>query len=182
MDSLKVLISGINCQFNNQVFVDHFWFDDIWIIHFMDSYSRFFAAKHATNKASELIDLDFENLWIGQLCAPGSVQRHFDLKRNEFSSLLDHYNINVRPVTPNRHDQNNLEPKHGVICSIFAGLLSAAPEDSMKLLSVSSVLIFKKMHGTEKLSAFEIFKGYLKQIDNSIFPQGTTVELFTARD
>lgn len=35
----KVSIAGINPEFNDLVFIEHFWLDNICLIHFMDAHS-----------------------------------------------------------------------------------------------------------------------------------------------
>lgn len=115
----KLSIAGINRQVNELVFVDNFFLDDFCLIHFMEAYSRYSACQLHPSTALVPASVAFENLWIGQFWPPETAQEDLSFQHNQFSSIIQHYNIPFRPVPPKRHHKNLLEPKHGVIRATF---------------------------------------------------------------
>lgn len=123
----KLSIFRINRQFNDLVLVDHFWLEEICLVLFMDAYSRYSTAQPVQTKCLSEVFVAFENLWIGQFWPPCAIKGDLAFKYDEFFSLLNHCKTDFRPVAPSRHYKNLLEPKHGVIRSVYTRLTSASP-------------------------------------------------------
>lgn len=178
----KVSISGINRCFNDVVFVDHFWLDDICLFHAMDSFSRFSIAQPVTSTAISEVIVAFENLWISHFWPPSQVQGDLAFRFPKFTDFLAKCNISFRPVPPRRHHKNLLEPKHGVIRAVYLRLKSASPSENTGLLTVSAVRISNELYGSDTMSSFELAKGYTKPIDDSFFPQGVSEDIVAAHE
>lgn len=101
----KISIAGINREFNDVVFIDHLWLDEICLLHVMDSYSRFSIAQPVQSTALSQAVVAFENLWISHFWPPSSVQGDLAFRFPEFIDFLNQYNISFRPVPPKKASQ-----------------------------------------------------------------------------
>lgn len=98
----------------------------------MDSYSRFSSFLVFNNASIPTAITAIESCWLGQfwnlLCAQAEAAFH----NNVFVSFLHSIGSDLRPVPPRRHRNNALEPRHGVIRSIFLRLKSANTGTSLQ--------------------------------------------------
>lgn len=148
----------------------------------MDSYSRFSAVYPVPDGSISSAVVAFEATWVAQFWPPESVQGDQAFAKTEFTDYLKNNSISFRPVPSRRHHKNTLEPKHGIIRSIFLRLLSASPEADKTVLALHAVRISNDLYGSDTLSSFEIAKGYTKPINPDETPQKITEELVRARD
>ena len=93
--------------------------------------------------------------------------------------MLEKYDISMRPVPPRRHEKNMIEPRHGVIRSIYMRIRDQSI--SPKIAAIEAIKISNDLYGNDVMSAFEIAKGFSRPICNqSIKPVDN--ELIEAHD
>ena len=95
---------------------------------------------------------------------------------------LSTYGIKFRPVPSRKHHKKPLEPKHGIIRSIFLRLKHSSPDTSISLLALRAVTISNDLYGSDIMSSFDIAKGFFKPIVENIAPILVEQELITARE
>ncbi len=163
----KVSISTLSKQFNEIVCIDHFFLDEICLVHCMDLVSRFSAvqAVESTNLADAVVA--FEACWVSQFWYPESLHGDKAFQIGEFKLYAESLDIPIRPVPPRRHSKNSIESKHNVIRSIYIRLKEAAKDNhNAKLAAYKAVSISNDLYGNDTLSAFELAKGFTKPIMN----------------
>lgn len=143
----------------------------------MESYSRFSVALPVETTALSQSVIAFETLWMSPFWPSFAVQGDLAFLHPAFTTFLDDYNTLFRPIPPARHYKNLLDPKHGVIRSVYLRLKSAAPDLFPSLFALSAVRISDELYGSNILSSFEIAKGYSKPIYHSFLLQYTPGKL-----
>ena len=172
----------MNRSFNDVIMVDHFYLEQLRVFHAMDSYSRLSAAYVVPDATLGSAAIAFESISIAQFWPPEAVQGDQAFTGDAFQQYLKSHGISFRPVPSRRHHKNTLEPKHGIIRSIFLRLQSASPNTSSALLALQEVSISNDLYGSDKLSAFELAKRFTKPIavDSELAP--VPADLIAARD
>ena len=172
----------MNRSLNDVVMVDHFYLDQLRVFHAMDSYSRFSADYVVPDASLESAVVAFESVWIGQFWPPDAVQGDQAFTGETFQQYLKSHGISFRPVPSRRHHKNTLEPKHGIIRSIYLRLQSASPTSNSAILALRAVSISNDLYGSDTLSAFELAKGFTKPVaaDSELTP--VPADLIYARD
>lgn len=86
----------------------------------------------------------------------------------------------VRPIPPNRHQKNMLEPRHGPIRFTFIRLRHASPETLVQVLALRSVRVSNDLYISDVISAYEAAKGYTRPIHPYVSPVPVDRELLEA--
>jgi len=178
----KVALSTLNRSFTDVVCVDHFYLEQLRLFHVMDVYSRFSAAGIVDDASLPTAVLSFDAVWLSHFWPPAEVQGDPAFNHEGFLSYLKSLDTAFRPVPPRRHQKNTLEPKHGVIRSIFLRLRSAAPDTDGRLHALQAVRISNDLYGSDTASAFELAKGFSKPIVHHSCPSVLPDDVVRARD
>lgn len=158
----KVTLATLNRSFYDVDCIDHFYLDKLRCFHVMDLYSRFSAACTVPDATLSSAILAFESTWMAQFWSPHAVRGDQAFNHDEFHKYLSNGDISFQPILSRNHQNNALEPQHGVIRSIFLRLKSAHPEENSALLAVLAVTISNDLYGSDIASAFELAKGFSK--------------------
>lgn len=166
----KVSLHMLNKEFNDTVFIDHFYLEDMRIFHIMDGASRFSAISITPNTTMKEAIVAFHSSWLNVHWSPSYVQADQAFNNDEFSKFVDNIGAQLKLVPPRRHNKNILEPKHRIIRNIFSRLRDSNPEADARMLAFSAVRISNDMYGSDTLSAFEMCRGITKPIAKFISP------------
>ena len=120
-----VSLSSLNREFNEIVCIDHFFLENATVFHAMDVATRFSAGIVVESTSMETVILNLELIWFSNFWPPSYIQADGPFQNAMFKSLLDQYDIQLRPVPPRRHCKNPIEPRHGTIRSTFLRMKSA---------------------------------------------------------
>ncbi len=181
--SRRVSLATLSREFNQVVAVDHFYLDSIRLIHFMDTVSRFSACYICESASMKEAIFAFHACWLNQFWTPESLHGDQAFLAKEFQEYISKLGITFRPVPSRRHSKNPLEPKHGVIRSIFIRLKANADEDAdLKLLAMQAVTISNDLYGSDTVSSFEMAKGFTKPISEFNEPIPIPEELISAHE
>lgn len=178
----KVSLSSLNRNFNEIVCMDHCFLDSVTVFHVMDVATRYSAGAVVDNKSIDTAIYSFEQIWISQFWPPGSIQADNAFVENGFDKLRELYDIELRPVPPRRHQKSPIEPRHSTIRSIFLRLKSASPSTSDALHAIRAIRISNDLYGLDKMSAFEMAKGFSKPLMINQKPIPVDDELRIAHD
>lgn len=178
----RVSLSSLNYEFNEVVYLDHFFLDSVTVLHCMDASTRFSAGAVVESTSMESAIRTIELVWFSQFWPPSSFQADGAFNNDIFKSFLDIYDVDLRPVPPRRHCKNAIEPRHGTIRSIFLRLKSADSKTSDSLHAIRSIRISNDLYGSDTLSAFEMAKGYSKPLVANQRPIQVDAELQAAHD
>ena len=161
--SRKVSISSLSKELNEIICVDHFYLDELCLIHFMDIASRFSTVSIASDKSMITAITAFEQNWITHFWYPNIIRGDKAFMEGEFKKYMDSRDIKFDLVPPGRHSRNAIESKHRAIRSIYLRL----KEDkslSIEACAVKAVSISNDLYGSSIMSSFELAKGYSKPI------------------
>lgn len=122
----KVWINGIYSLFNYVVCVDHLYLEDIRLLNFMDSRSRYSAALTVPSASLSDSIIASEYIWVSQFWPPSFVQEDLAFRQDEFDTYLSQYGTIFRHFPTLVHQNNMLESKHGMIRNIFLRLKFAS--------------------------------------------------------
>ena len=95
--------------------IDHFYLDDVRLMHFMDLVTRCSAVYAVDTANMEDAVAAFEACWVSQFWYPEALHGEKAFKVSEFQSYFEELRITFRPVTPGRHSKSAIESKHSVI-------------------------------------------------------------------
>ena len=126
--------------------------------------------------------LAFQATWLAQFWNPSALEGDFAFVTDEFQTFLRDRGIGLRPVPPRRYHKNPLEPKHGVIRSIYLRLKHASPDTDPKVLAHQAVIVSNDLYGSDTVSAFELAKGFTKPVDSSVPPFVLRQDLLDANE
>lgn len=163
--SRKVSISSMSTQFNQVVCVDHFYLDEIRLMHCMDLVSRFSAIQVVDSETLADAVAAFEACWMSHFWYPESIHGDKAFAVGDFKTYMDEVSISFRPMPPGRHSKNAIESKHKVIRSIYLRLKDAAGDrHNARYASYKAVSISNDLYGNNTLGAFEMARGYTKPV------------------
>lgn len=155
----------MSTQFNQVVCVDHFYLDEIRLMHCMDLVSRFSAIQVVDSATLADAVAAFEACLVSYFWYPESIHVDKTFAVGDFKTYMDEVGISFRPVPPGRHSKNAIESKHNVIRSIYLRLKDAAVDrHNPRYASYKAVSISNDLYGNDTLSAFEMAKGYTKPV------------------
>lgn len=63
-------------------------------------------------------------------------------------------------MPPRRHEKNPIEPKHGLIRSIFLRLRLVDTSEHASILSLQAARISNNLYGNDLVSSFELAMGF----------------------
>lgn len=92
------------------------------------------------------------------------MQEDKAFKNAEFRQFCDELSIVTIFLPPRMHRNNILEPKYGIIRSLYSRLRNANADLDPRLISYCAVRISNDMFGSGVLSAFELYRGVSKPI------------------
>ena len=148
----------------------------------MDVATRFSTGSIVDSTSMKSAIFQIELTWISQFWPPTAIQADGAFVNDEFKAFLNQYGIEFRPVPPRRHCKNPIDPRHGVIRSIFLKLKHAEPDVSDELHAIRSVRMSNDLYGTDTLSAYEMAKGYTKPVIAGQLPIAVDDELQKAHE
>lgn len=160
--SRKVSISMMSKEFTEIVCVDHFYLNDICLIHFMELTSRFSSASVVHSKDMESVIKAFEENWVNHFWYPENIKGDKAFEEGAFSNYIKERDISFQLVPTGRHSRNPIESKHGSIRNIFVRLIDAYMQP--EIAAVKAVGISNELYGNTVMSAYELAKGYSKPI------------------
>lgn len=173
----RVSLSSLNRQINEVVCVDHFHLDSVTLLHAMDTATRYSAAFVVESTSLHEAVLGFESCWLSPFWPTTAVHVDSAFWKGSFLDMLKLYDIELRPVPPNRHQKNMLEARHGPIRSIFIRLCHANPTTSAKILAIRAVRVSNDLYGSDVVSAFEAAKGHTRPVLSTDSPVPLDPEL-----
>lgn len=173
----RVSLAILNRQLNDVVCVDHFHLDDHILFHTMDTVMQFSAAHIVESTGLSKAVISFESCWFAQFWPPTAVHANAAFYKGEVLDMLKECDIFLRPMLPNRHQKNMLEPRHGPIRSIYLRLRHASPNASTRVLALRDVRISKYLYGSDVISSFEAAKGFTSPVKPDVLPIPVDAEL-----
>lgn len=162
--------------------IDHFNLDQLRLFHCMDSFSRFLSVYLVPEASVFSATVAFETSWIAHFWPSVAVQGDQAFANEEFLMYLQSNDTTFRPVPSRKHHKNTLQPKHGVIRSIFIRLLNQNPNSNKSILALRAVSISNYVYGSDVMSAFELAKGFSKPLIENSAPEFVSQELVHACD
>jgi len=161
----KVSISSLSKSFNDIVCIDHFYLDQIRLMHCMDLVSRYSAVHIVSTVTMGEAVQAFEACWVSQFWYPESVHGDKAFQVGDFKTYADSLGIKIRPVPPRGHNKNAIESKNRVIRGIFLRLKNAAGDSfDPNVATYKAVSISNSLYGNDTMSVFEPTKGFSKPI------------------
>lgn len=94
--------------------------------------------------------------------------------------MLKLYDISLRPIPPNWHLTNMLEPRHGPIRSILIRFRHAHPETPLPVLELRAVGVSNDLYGSNVVSAYEAAKKYTRPVHSNVPPVPVDNDLLEA--
>ena len=162
----KVSLSSLNSSFNDTVYIDHMYLDDMKIFHAMDMYSRFSACVVTKSTSMTESIIAFQACWLNLHWNPRTVQADPAFKNTEFQQFADDNGFELSIIAPRRHNKNTLEPKHGVIRAIYTRLRASEPDANCELLAYRAISISNDLYGSDTVSSFELCRGFTKPLEH----------------
>lgn len=120
----KVSISSLSNAFNPNLCIGHFYFDEIFLIHFMEQVSRFSTAQNVENTNHEDVICDFESAFVSHFWYPETIQGDKAFKVRKFRNHINILGILFEVVPKGRHYKNPTYSKHGIIRSVSIRLIN----------------------------------------------------------
>ena len=136
-----VSIANLSRDFNQLVFVDHFFQDELSVFHVIDAKSTYSSGSVVNSLSLSDAVASFETSWMSQFWAPVQCQGDQAFTGPEFQEYLKAMGTEFRASPPRRKYKNALEAKHRVIRSIFERLKVANPRTDKRILSLQSIRI-----------------------------------------
>ena len=164
----KVSLSSLTKSFNDLIFIDYFYLDDIRLFHVMDMATRFSACYLSDSHSMSDSIIALQSCWLSHHWTPAEIQADRAFDNQEFRKFCHNLGTNLRLSLPRRHNKNTLEPKHGIIRSIYQRLRSANAHIYPRLVDLQSVSISNDLYGNDTISSFEMAGGYTKPLNNKL--------------
>lgn len=165
--SRKVSISSLSNELNEVVCVDHFYLDELCLIHFMDMSTRFSTACIVENKSMPVAIRSFEESWVTHFWYPAKIRGDKALREGDFKIFMNNRDIEFNLVPKGRHSRNAIESKHAAIRNIFIRLQNDGSLDK-ETTAIKAVAISNDLYGSSVLSSFELAKGYSKPLNGNL--------------
>ena len=124
----KVSLHMMNKQFNHTVFIDHFYLDETRLFHIMDGSTRYSSVSITPSTSMSESIIAFQSAWLNCHWIPEVVQADNAFDNAEFRAFIKTIGAKLQIVPPRRHQKNILEPKHGIVRSIYNRIKSANPK------------------------------------------------------
>ena len=157
-----VSLSNLSREFNQLVFVDHFFLDELQIFHVMDAKSTYSAGTVVDSLTIADAIASFETCWTSQFWAPAQCQGDQAFLAADFQQYLKAMGTTFRPSPARRKYKNAIEGKHRTIRSVFDRLKAANPELDKRVLALQSIRISNDLYGNDIASATELAKLYTR--------------------
>ena len=152
----------------------------------MDTVTRFSACLPCTTTNMTESVFALQTVWLNQFWPPQHIHGDQAFYAQEFQNFLKLYDIGFRSVPSRRHSKNPLEPKHGVIRSIYIRLKSSAKKNKLilsdELLAMQAVSISNDLYGSDTLSSFEMTKGFTKPLSSNNQPIPVPEDVIAAHE
>lgn len=145
--SRKVSISSLSNELNEVVCVDHFYLDELCVVHFMYMSTRFSTALMAEHRSINTAIRAFEETWITHLWYPSKIRGNIVFCEVEFKLYMDNRDIKFYLVPSGRHSRNAIESKHAVIINILIRLLQDGSTDKQNS-AIKAVAISNELYGS----------------------------------
>ena len=124
----------------------------------------------------------FTACWLSHAWSPPTIQADHAFKNADFCNFCEQIGSKLQFSPPRRHNKNLLEPKHGVIRSIFNRLKEDKPDADPATLAYQAVIVSNDLYGTDTVSAFELYHGFTKPIDPAGHKRPLPSSLIEAHD
>lgn len=115
----KVSPSFLRSTFNAFICIDHFYLANVCLLHAIAPVTRYSSCANLFIVSSAYAILCFEFYWLGHFWTPNAVLGGHAINLDEDRTYLSSLHIGLEPIRPRRHNNNVLESKYSVICSIF---------------------------------------------------------------
>lgn len=134
----------------NRAFRSHYWtynlvglcmdtsLRGVTLCHAMHVATRCSAAHVVSTYTIEDAIYAFRLIWISQFWPPEHIHADGTLQTDALTPLLLPYHNKLRPVPPRRNEENMIEPRQGVIRSIFLCLRHANPDSNVSLCAIQA--------------------------------------------
>lgn len=162
--SRPVSLSSMSRIFNDVVCLDHFFPDNLDVLHIMDAQTRYSAGSIVPSTSMSHAIPVFESQWMSQFWPPDAVQADKAFDNNEFQQYLKVYDVSFRPIQTRRHSKNVLESKHRILRDIYLRLKSENPSTNPHLNVARMFRISNDLYGNDVASATELAKGYTRPL------------------
>ena len=96
----KVSLSSLNSSFNDTVYIDHMYLDDIKIFHAMDMQSRYSACMITTSTSMKESILAFQACWLNMHWTPRVVQADPAFRNSEFEKFAEENGFELSIIAP----------------------------------------------------------------------------------
>ena len=157
-----VSLNNISREFNQLVFVDHFFLDDLDVFYAMDAKTCYSCGAVVGSVSMKNAVTAMESNWMNHFWAPDCVQADPAFGNSEFGDYLSSLGTKFRPSPPRRHNKNAIESKHRVIRDVYIRLQAADPDGDRKLHALQAIRISNDLYGNDIASAHELVKGFTR--------------------
>ena len=179
--SRKVSLSSMFRQFNAIVCIDHLFLDRHDVLHMMDSRTRYSTGLLVSSTTMKEAIIAYESKWLLEFWPSEIIQGDQAFNNSEFRNYLSLYDINNRPVPPQRHSKNVLESKHRALRNIFIRPKSASPLEEPQLIIAKMFRISNDLCGKNVAFSHELAKGYTRPIAHD-FPCNIPSEVLKSQE
>ena len=116
----KVSLSSLDSAFNDTVYIDHMYLDDMKVFHVMDMHSRYLSCMitRSTNMSESIVA--FQCFWLNAHWTTRVVRADPAFLTGEFSTFSEQNGFELSVIPTRRHNKNTLEPNHGIIRAIYS--------------------------------------------------------------
>ena len=161
-----ISLNNFSRGFNELLFIDHFFPDNLTVFHFMDSVTKCSTGVViSSTNMGEAIDLT-ELSWITPYWNPKFVQGDKAFNNSIFKQYSANIGSTFRPSPSRRHHKNALESKDRVITDTFLRLQASNSHSTELLLATQAIRISNDLYGNDVASANELAKGYTRPTQN----------------
>ena len=151
-----VFLNILNREFNEVVFVDHMFLDDLIVFHVMDSKTRYYTGVVVESTSMSYAIAAFDSCWLSLFWSPVSVQADKAFQNDAFNEYLTSLATDLRKSQPYRHKKNALESKHRVIRNVSLYLRHAEPDSDQRIHAVQALRVCNNLYGNDVASAYEL--------------------------
>lgn len=120
----KVSLSSVNRPFNQVVCNDHMYLDHCCTVHATDTKTRFSIGAMCNDTSMDAAIYAFQTRWFALFWTHESIKGNVTFDYSIFRNCVSATGERIEFISPRRHQKNVLEPKHGMLRSVYQRLRS----------------------------------------------------------
>lgn len=168
----KFSLRSVNRSFNQDVCVNHIFFDETCVFHVMDLSSHNSAEMGLPNTGMKWAVLVFGVLWVSSFWSSDTAIGDKTFKSEQFTDYLNENGSHIRDFAKTT-EHECLRGEHRSIRDIYLRFKYHAGEfcvSSIEIMVQKALRISNDLYGNEITSASELEKGYTRPALNNYTP------------